>query len=57
MLATVPKGHGFKPGQGNGFLRMIKVYSTPSFIWNVKLEAPCHKILRHVKDPLKYFSY
>jgi hypothetical protein len=31
VLATGPKGYGFEPGQGNGFLRVIKIRSTPSF--------------------------
>jgi hypothetical protein len=31
VLATVPKGHRFKPGRGDGFSRAIKIYSTPSF--------------------------
>jgi hypothetical protein len=31
VLATRPKGHVFKPCQGNGILRAIKVRSTPSF--------------------------
>jgi hypothetical protein len=53
VLATGPKGHGFEPGQGGGFLRVIKIRSTPSFVWKVKLEVPCRKILRHVKDLLK----
>jgi hypothetical protein len=30
VLATGPKGCGFEPGQGNGFLRAIKIRSTPS---------------------------
>jgi hypothetical protein len=30
VLATGPKGCGFKPGQGDGFLRVIKIRSTPS---------------------------
>jgi hypothetical protein len=30
MLATGPKGCGFEPGQGDGFLRAIKIRSTPS---------------------------
>jgi hypothetical protein len=54
VLATGPKGHGLKPGQGDGFLRVIKICSTPSFRWEVNPEAPCHKILRHVKDPSTY---
>jgi hypothetical protein len=50
VLATGPKGCMFKPSQGTGFLIAIKIHSTPSFGWKVKLEAPCHKILRHVKE-------
>jgi hypothetical protein len=30
VLATGPKGRGFEPGQGDGFLRAIKIRSTPS---------------------------
>jgi hypothetical protein len=47
----------FKPGRGNGFLRAIKIRSTPSFGWEVKPEVPCRKILRHFKDPWRYFRY
>jgi hypothetical protein len=57
VFATGPKGHGFKPGRGDGFLRVIKICSMPSFRWEVKLEVPCLKILQHVKDPLGYFRY
>jgi hypothetical protein len=57
VLATGPKGHGFKPGRGDGFLRAIEIHSTPSFRWEGKPEVPCHKILWHVKDPLRYFRY
>jgi hypothetical protein len=57
VLATGPKGRGFKPGRGDGFLRAIKIRSTPSFGWEVKPEAPCSKILRHVKDLLTYLRY
>jgi hypothetical protein len=46
VLVTGPKGRGFKPGRGDGFLRAIKIRSTPSFGREVKLEVPCHKILR-----------
>jgi hypothetical protein len=53
VLATGTKGRGFEPGQGDEFLRSIKIHSTPSFGWEVKLEVPCRKILRHVKDFLK----
>jgi hypothetical protein len=54
VLAPGPKGRGFEPVQGDGFLRAIKNRSTPSFGWKVKPEVPCRKILRHVKDPLKF---
>jgi hypothetical protein len=57
VLVTGPKGRGLKPGCGHGFLRVIKIRSTPSFGWEVKPEVPCRKILRHVKDPLRYFRY
>jgi hypothetical protein len=53
VLATGPKSRGFEPGQGDGFLKAIKIRSTPSFGCEVKREVPCSKILRHVKDLLK----
>jgi hypothetical protein len=53
VLATGPKGRGFEPGQGVGFLRAIKIRSTSSFGWEVKPEFPCLKILQRVKDLLK----
>jgi hypothetical protein len=34
VLATGPTGRGFKPGRGYGFLRVIKIRSTPSFGWS-----------------------
>jgi hypothetical protein len=57
VLATGPKGHGFKAGQVDEFLRAIKIHSTPSCGWEVKPGVPCRRILRHVKDPLAYQSY
>jgi hypothetical protein len=57
VLATGPKGRGFKPGRGDGFLRAIKIRSTPSFGWEVKRDTPFRKILRHVKELLRYFRY
>jgi hypothetical protein len=54
VIATGPKGRGFRPGRGDRFLRVIKIHSTPSFGWEVKPKAPCRKILRHIKDPLMY---
>jgi hypothetical protein len=53
VLASGPKGYGFEPGQGNGFLRVIKIRSTPSFVWEVKPEVPYRKTSWHVKDLLK----
>jgi hypothetical protein len=53
VLASRPKGCRFEPGQGDGFLRVIKICSTPSFGREVKMEVPRCKILQHVKDLLK----
>jgi hypothetical protein len=39
VLAIGPKAHKFKPGQCNGFLRVIKIRSTSSFRGGVKPEA------------------
>jgi hypothetical protein len=36
--------------EGDEFLRAIKFHSTPSFEGEVKMLAPCCKILWHVKD-------
>jgi hypothetical protein len=36
VLATVSKVHGFIPGRCYGFLRVIKIRSTPSFGEEVK---------------------
>jgi hypothetical protein len=57
VLATVPKGRWFKPDPGDGFLRAIEIHITPSLGWEVKPEVPRRKILRHVKDPLRYFRH
>jgi hypothetical protein len=57
VLATGPKNSGFEPRQGDVLLSAIKIRSTPSFGWEVKPEVLCHKILQHVKDPLRYFGY
>jgi hypothetical protein len=53
VVATGTKGRGFEPGQGDGFLRAIKIRITPRFGWEIKPEIPCRKMLRHVKDLLK----
>jgi hypothetical protein len=52
VLATGLKGRRFKPGRSDGFLRATKIRSTHSFVWEVKPDAPYHKILRHVKYAL-----
>jgi hypothetical protein len=46
-----PKGHRFKPIKGDGFLRAIKIHSTPSFTGEVKPKATCIKFLQYVKEP------
>jgi hypothetical protein len=56
VLATGPKSRGFKSGRDDGFLRAMRVCRTP-FVLKVKPEGPCCKILRHVKDPLRYLRY
>jgi hypothetical protein len=57
VLTTGSKGRGFKHGQGDGFLRAIKIRSTPSFGWEVKTEVPSRKTSRHVKDPFTYLRF
>jgi hypothetical protein len=44
VLDTGPNDRGFKAGRGDGFLRAIKIRSTPSFGWEVKPVVPCRKI-------------
>jgi hypothetical protein len=39
VLATGPKGRGFKLCRGDGFLREIKIDNTASFGWEVKPEV------------------
>jgi hypothetical protein len=53
VLATGPNGRGFEPSQGDGFLKALKIRSTPSFGREVKPEVPCRKILRHEKRSLE----
>jgi hypothetical protein len=50
VLAIGPKVCGFKPSQGERFLRAIKIRSMPCFGVEVQLLAPCHKSLQHVKN-------
>jgi hypothetical protein len=40
VLATGPKGRGFEPGHGDGFLMAIKMHSTPSFQMESKTGGP-----------------
>jgi hypothetical protein len=40
VLATEPKCCGFEPGQGDGFLRTIKIRSTHSSRMGSKAEGP-----------------
>jgi hypothetical protein len=40
VLAPGPKGRGFEPSQVNGFLRAIKIRSTPSFRVGNKAGGP-----------------
>jgi hypothetical protein len=49
VLDIGPKVRGFKLGRGDGFLRAIKILSTPSFGGEVKPSAPCRNILRNVE--------
>jgi hypothetical protein len=44
------KGCLLEPGQGDGFLRAIKIRSAPSSGWEVKPEFSSRKILQHVKN-------
>jgi hypothetical protein len=52
VVATGPKGSGLEHGQGDGFLREIKIRSTSSFGWKVK-PVSCRKILWHVTELFK----
>jgi hypothetical protein len=54
VLAVRPSVRWFKPGRGDEFLKDDKNPSTPSFGGLVKPEAPCYKILWHVKITCKY---
>jgi hypothetical protein len=53
MLSIGPKVHDLNPAEGDRFLRAIEIRSTPSFRGEVKLLAPCYKILQHVKYPFR----
>jgi hypothetical protein len=53
VLDIRPEVSGFKPGRGDGILRM-KINSTPSFRRKVKPGAPCRKTFRYVKVTCKF---
>jgi hypothetical protein len=53
MLAIGAKVCGFKVSLGDGFLKAIKMCSTPSFRGEVKPEYPCCKNLEHIKNNLQ----
>jgi hypothetical protein len=57
VLATGLKCRGFKPGRSDGYLRAIKIRSTPSFVQEIKPQALYRKILMHIKNPLTYLTY
>jgi hypothetical protein len=52
FLTLGPRFAVSNPVESNGFLRAIKIRSTPSFGGKVEPKTVCHKILRHVKDSL-----
>jgi hypothetical protein len=54
VLAIGSKVHGIKTSRRNGFLRMIKIRSTPTFGVGIKTKALCLNILRHVKNTCKF---
>jgi hypothetical protein len=54
MLVNVSRIRAFKPADGDGLLRAIKVRSTTSFAGKVKPEVPCRRILRHVTENYVY---
>jgi hypothetical protein len=54
VLATGPKGYGFKPGRGHEFLRAIQIRSTTSFGWEVKPEAHVVRFYGMLKNLASY---
>jgi flagellar biosynthesis protein FlhB len=51
VVAVGPSVRGLNPAEGDEFLRVITIRSTPSF-GEVKPWAACRKILQHVKKSL-----
>jgi hypothetical protein len=56
-LPLDPRIAGSNPSEDDGFLRVIKILRTTFFGREVKPSIPCSKILRHVKETLRYDSY
>jgi hypothetical protein len=50
VLANGPKARAFKPGRSDGYLKLMKIGSKPSFGGELKPSAPWRKILRHIKE-------
>jgi hypothetical protein len=44
LIGRFPRLTGSNPTKDGGFLRAIKISSTPSFVGEVKPSAPCRKI-------------
>jgi hypothetical protein len=53
VLAIGPNVRAFKLGRGGGFLRAMKIRSTPLIGAEVKPEASCRKILLYVKNSMR----
>jgi hypothetical protein len=53
LFAITTKVRGLKPDRGDGFVRAIKIRSTPAYGGEVKPSAPYRQILRYVKDPFE----
>jgi hypothetical protein len=54
VLVIGLKVRWFKTGRGDRLLRAINIRSAPAFVWELKLSAACHKILRDAKITCKY---
>jgi hypothetical protein len=50
VLSTGPKGHRFKTSRDDAFLMAIKICSTLSFGWEVKLDSPYHNFYDMLKN-------
>jgi hypothetical protein len=53
-MPSGPRFAGSNLAKSDGFLREVEMCSMMSFGGEAKPAAPCHKILWHVKDPLRY---